>query len=40
MLTPTITTLNIGYLRADLSEMYGLPADHPSAGQVDELPMF
>ena len=35
-----ITTLNIGYLRADLSAWYGLPADHPSAGQVDALPMF
>lgn len=40
MPAPQITPLNIGYLRADLSEWYRLPSGHPYAGQVDELPIL
>lgn len=36
MLTPTITTLNIGRLRGDLSEWFNLPPGHRYAGQVEE----
>lgn len=34
-----ITPLNVGYLRADLSQWYGLPAEHPLAGRTELLPM-
>ncbi len=40
MTNPKITSLNIGYLRADLSDWYNLPSDHPYAGRVDEVPML
>ena len=40
MTNPKITSLNIGYLRANLSDWYNLPSDHPYAGRVDEVPMF
>ena len=40
MTIPKITALNLGYLRADLSDWYSLPSDHPYAGRVDEVPML
>jgi len=36
MTTPRLTTLNIGRLRADLSEWFGLPAGHRYAGKMEE----
>ncbi len=40
MSIPKITPLNIGYLRADASEWYGLPGDHPMSGKVEEVPIL
>ena len=40
MTIPKITSLNIGYLRANLSDWYSLPSDHPYAGRVDEVAML
>jgi len=37
---PKITALNLGYLRADLSDWYSLPSGHPYAGRVDDVPML
>ena len=35
-----ISALNLGYLRADLSDWYNLPSGHPYAGRVDDVPML
>lgn len=35
-----ISTLKLGYLRADLSDWYSLPSGHPYAGRVDDVPML
>ncbi len=40
MSAPKITPLNIGYLRADVSEWYGLPSDHPMSRKVEEAPIL
>ena len=37
MAYPKITSLNMGYLSANLSDWYGLPSDHPYDGRVDEI---
>lgn len=36
----TITPINVGHLRFDLSDIYRLPEDHPYAGQTADVPMF
>ena len=35
-----ITTLNIGDLRFDLTDIYALPTDHPYSGQIAVIPTF
>ena len=40
MTASTLTTLNIGRLRGDLSDWFGLPARHRYAGRVEETPIL
>ncbi len=38
-MNPRITVMNIGSLKAKMSDFYALPSGHPYAKRVEDLPM-